>query len=196
MERNANKKLMPCTHTQAGQLRRVRRRLHRLLRDLEHLHLLLLAEVLQLVRGEAATQLLRPGRGDHLHAVMCAHPSVASLEEAPASSARAAGAHLSQIVSPLPLEGHQELRRCATVAAELRLDIGVAKLAVLSRQLPVRRKDVAVKEQDAAREERGGRCRRRGDAFYALDTGHAAAPANNLGEQGCYKRTISAEMSG
>ena len=77
------------------------------------------------------------------------------------------------------------------MAAELRLDIGVAKLAVLSRQLPVRRKDVAVKEQDAAREERGGRCRRRGDAFYALDTGHAAAPANNLGEQGCYKRTIT-----
>jgi len=113
---------------------------------------------------------------------------VASLEEAPASSARAAGAHLSQIVSPLPLEGHQELRRCAAVAAELRLDVGVAKLAVLSRQLPVRRKDVAVQEQDAAREERGGRCRRRGDAFYALDTGHAHGAAT-LG-RGMFKRTI------
>jgi hypothetical protein len=125
---------------------RVRRRLHCLLCDLEHLHLLLLAQVLQLVTGQAAPQLLRPGRGDHLHAVMCAYRSAASLEEAPTSSARAAGADLSQVVSPLPLEGHQELRRCATVAAELCLDVGVAKLAVRSWQLPVRRKDVAVQE--------------------------------------------------
>ena len=57
---------------------------------------------------------------------------------------RAAGAHLSQIVSPLPFEGHQELRSCAAVAAELRLDIGVTELAVLRGQLAVRREDVAV----------------------------------------------------
>ena len=57
---------------------------------------------------------------------------------------RAAGAHLSQIVSPLPFEGHQELRSCAAVAAELCLDIGVTELAVLRGQLAVRRKDVAV----------------------------------------------------
>lgn len=77
------------------------------------------------------------------------------------------------------------------MAAELRLDVGVAKLAVLSRQLPVRRKDVAVQEQDAAREERGGRCRPRWDAFYALDTGHAHGAATL--EEGCYKRTILTE---
>ena len=62
----------------------------------------------------------------------------------PRAAQSAAGAHLSQIVSPLPFEGHQELRSCAAVAAELRLDIGVTELAVLRGQLAVRRKDVAV----------------------------------------------------
>ena len=60
---------------------RVRRRLHRFLRDLEHLHLLLLAQALQLIASEAAPQLLRPGRIDHLYP-RNARPSAALLVEA------------------------------------------------------------------------------------------------------------------